>query len=83
MRLQKHNHDNSDATIQAASDIFSMTLEHQIDGIAAIALRADGSHYIVISGMAIDQNIRSAGAAYDLLQCLNKLSDNPDDIDAL
>lgn len=78
MMLQKNNNDNSEATTQAASDIFAMTMDHQIDGIAAVALRADGSHYTIVSGMAIDQNIRASGAVHDLA---NKLSDLSDDLD--
>ncbi|AUZ85818.1 hypothetical protein [Methylophaga nitratireducenticrescens] len=74
MKLQKHNADNFEATAQAASDIFAMTLDHQIDGLAAVALRADGTHYVVMSGMAIDQNIRASGAAFDLANELCELS---------
>lgn len=80
LRLQKNTSENINSTAQAASDIFTMSLDNQVSGLAAVALRADGSHYLVLSGSAIDQNIRASGAAFDLLNELNQLSDQDDTI---
>lgn len=76
--LQANNPENVSSTTQAVSDLFSMAHSKTVQGIAAVALHSDGSHYLLVSGSAIDQNIRAAGAAHDLVDYLNKLSDSYD-----
>lgn len=76
--LQAHNADNVESTTRASSDLFAMANSKTVQGIAAVALRSDGSHYLLVSGSAIDQNIRAAGATFDLLNYLNKLTDSYD-----
>jgi hypothetical protein len=77
--IQKFNSENSPSTAQASSDIFNLAQDKKVQGLAAVAFCDDGSHYIVVSGSAIDENVRAAGAAFDLMHCLNKMSDHQEE----
>jgi len=73
-QLQSDNSNNIDSTAKAVGDIFTMTVEQQIEGLAAVAFRNDGSHYLIIAGIAVEQNIRASGAVNSLADFLNTLS---------